>query len=254
MKNKKKENYSWKLFPILKTFKLYFKCSFYKTLLFSIVSYPLPILLNLSKENIQKRKNKILLQEIKKYILNKYELKIDFVDGSFALGGLLEVFSRRLYDFFKVTKKDVVYDVGATIGEYGLKCAKNGADVLAFELEEVSYKAMTNNIKANKLENKIIPFHCKVDDKKNSLDFFFNKTKKAPTLMKIDIEGDEKKALQGAKKILNVYKPRLILETHSKELEKDCLDFLRIIGYKVIYQIDMKSKNRETKLSFLKIA
>jgi hypothetical protein len=250
--NQRKENYSWKLSSIINTFKLYFKCSLYKTLLFSIILYPLPIILNLSKEKIKKRKNKILSQELKKYIKKTYRLDIKEIEGSFALGGIIEVFSKRLYDFFEISEKDIIYDVGATIGEYSLKCAKKGAKVLAFELEKDSYDSMIKNIQANNFENQITPFNCRVDDKKNSLDTFFNKTKEIPTLIKMDIEGDEEIALKGAEKILKRYKPRIILETHSEELEKNCMNFLKFKRYKIVDRKYIGGKNKEVNLLFLK--
>jgi len=160
---------------------------------------------------------------------------------------LREIYEQKIYDFFKVGKNDMVYDVGASCGEYAILCAKNGAECLAFELREDAFKIMHKNIKLNNFGNKIKVYLEKIDDK-NTLDFYFNKTKKAPTLIKIDIEGDELKALNGSIKILKKYHPRIILETHSKELERDCLDFLFKFNYRIKYK---KIFNEKTILFFL---
>ena len=52
--------------------------------------------------------------------------------------------------------------------------------------------------------------------KTRSLDSLYESGKiNAPNLMKIDIEGAEYLALRGAKKIINKFKPILLMEIHS---------------------------------------
>jgi predicted RNA methylase len=244
----KKEDNTWRLNEVLEIWSLYAKSGFYKTFLFCTIIYPIAVLISQKTKRIRKEKNRILGEEVKKYIKIKYDLKFKYLSGPFALGALLEIFVRNFYDFFKITKSDVVYDIGATTGEYALKCAKEGARVFAFELEKEPYDAMKKHVKLNGFENQMFPFNCRIDGKKNSIDSFVRKTKKGPTLIKMDIEGDEEKALNGAKKTLGRYKPRIILETHSAELEKNCMDLLRTKGYKIV---NYEEVNWRTKLFFL---
>ena len=53
----------------------------------------------------------------------------------------------------------------------------------------------------------------------------------APDYMKIDIEGAELMALQGATRVLDKYHPTIFLATHGKEVHQKCLEFLTSLGY-----------------------
>ncbi len=53
----------------------------------------------------------------------------------------------------------------------------------------------------------------------------------APDFMKIDTEGHELKVLFGAKKILAVHRPDLLIEFHSPELHSSCQALLEQFGY-----------------------
>ena len=247
----KAKAYVWRAPKIFEAYKLYGKHGFYKSLLFSTIFYPIPVLLKLPTINIRKYKNRLLRKEVVNYLDKKKGIKVPEVSGPFALMGLVEIFLMRLYDFFDVTKNDTVYDLGATVGEYSLKCAKMGANVVAVELEEDPYLSMKKNITANKFEQKIIPFNCRVDGKENSIDAFAKKTNTIPTIIKMDIEGDEEKALEGAKNTLRKHKPKIILETHSKKLEEGCMSILGPEGYRILKKIDMGAKNKETNLLFV---
>ena len=243
----RKDDTTWKLQSVLKILNLYRKSRFYKTLLFCITIYPMVLLLS-SKTNIREKKKRIIGNELKKFIKEKYDLKLEYLAGPYALESLLDTFVRENYGFFKITKRDVVYDIGATLGEYGLKCAKEGARVFTFELEKEPYNAIGKHIRLNRFEDQMVSFNCKVDNDKNSIDSFIKKTKKAPTLIKMNLEGNEEEVLKGAKRTLNKYKPRIILATQSPELKKDCINFLKARGYKIVHY---KEINHKTKLFFL---
>lgn len=66
-----------------------------------------------------------------------------------------------------------------------------------------------------------------------NLDSFSEQNKITPNIIKIDVEGAEMLVLKGAINILKQYKPRIFLSTHSVELEKECLDFLKSLGYQL---------------------
>ena len=51
-------------------------------------------------------------------------------------------------------------------------------------------------------------------------------------MIKIDVDGGEIEVLKGLSKTLINYKCQLIIETHSKDLEVGCLEFVKEIGYK----------------------
>ncbi len=55
----------------------------------------------------------------------------------------------------------------------------------------------------------------------------------APDLLKIDIEGAEFLALQGARRMLAASHPPIFLSTHSGKVHMECLAFLESLGYRV---------------------
>jgi len=52
-----------------------------------------------------------------------------------------------------------------------------------------------------------------------------------PDLLKIDVEGFEISVLKGALKTITEFKPRIIIETHSSDLEKQANELIRSFGY-----------------------
>lgn len=63
-----------------------------------------------------------------------------------------------------------------------------------------------------------------------ALDDFVEATKLVPALVKMDIEGAEFDALQGASKLLEAHRPHLLLEQQANDAR--CIDFVRARGYK----------------------
>lgn len=59
----------------------------------------------------------------------------------------------------------------------------------------------------------------------------------APILLKVDIDGGEAELLQSAEDCDRLDDLRWLIETHSKELEEQCVEWLQVRGYKtrVIY-------------------
>ncbi len=57
-----------------------------------------------------------------------------------------------------------------------------------------------------------------------------------PTILKIDVEGFEMDVLEGGKETIKKYKPKIIIETHSSDLEKQVKDFLEKLDYKVKHE------------------
>ena len=54
-----------------------------------------------------------------------------------------------------------------------------------------------------------------------------------PTFLKIDVEGGELGVLRGARRVLADHRPRMVLATHSPELESHCRAYLADLGYEM---------------------
>jgi len=49
--------------------------------------------------------------------------------------------------------------------------------------------------------------------------------------LKIDVEGAELMLLSGARKIIETYRPKIILSTHGDDVHQQCVQWLKILGY-----------------------
>jgi len=164
----------------------------------------------------------------------------------------------------KPTEGDIILDIGANIGWYSLIFAQQGATVHAFEPDPMNNALLVENIKINKLDNLVSSHLFAISDKKStmslylypnrnrgrhslnpnlgctiidvqtvSLDEFLDESHidiKKVKLLKMDIEGHELPALQGAKKLLQ-HVPYLLVE-HGPE-------HIRIGGYNPKDLIDL---------------
>lgn len=54
-----------------------------------------------------------------------------------------------------------------------------------------------------------------------------------PDFIKMDIEGGEYEALQGAETVIRQYHPTIFLATHSPILHKNCCEYLTSLGYQL---------------------
>ena len=165
---------------------------------------------------------------------------------------LLEIFLEGIYDFtdFYPREGDVVIDVGAGYGDSALWWWKKfGAVVYAYEVLPRVYNVLAENIRLNNASVNI--FNLAIGDGNltsgylsalgnmlqiahdthEGYDFLTTKIDSLnipePAIIKIDVEGFELKVLHGAEKIIEYHKPRIIIETHSTELRKECHAFLR---------------------------
>lgn len=159
-----------------------------------------------------------------------------------------------------INEGDIVYDLGAMVGFYTLVAAelvKGDGRVYAFEPSPRNVYYLKKNIEINNYENVIFMNYAISDEngdaffntgrsistghlvKKGdltvrtaSLDSLCSKGKiHQPDFIKMDIEGAEYKALVGAKNILKQKHPRLLLSTHSKELNNLCFEYLKKYNY-----------------------
>lgn len=177
-----------------------------------------------------------------------------------------EIFFYNIYNIkdFTPKKDQVVIDVGVYYGDSAIWWAKFfNANVIAFEPNKKVFDIMQENIKLNNLENKITAYNVALGNGKEQSytlqgqmfaksnsgerietkrldDFSFNQI----DILKIDVEGFEYEVLEGAVNTITKFKPKIILEVHSKELKKKCLEFLKGKGY-IIYKYGRVTKNKD---------
>jgi FkbM family methyltransferase len=127
-------------------------------------------------------------------------------------------------------EKDLFVDIGANIGSYTvLASSVIGSRTVCFEPVPSTYERLMANIKVNNLECKVVPLNIALGDSKGQIQFssdlncvnhviadkeevknkiivnvstIDDELKECPFLIKIDVEGYEKPALEGAKNIL----------------------------------------------------
>lgn len=126
------------------------------------------------------------------------------------------------------------FDVGGQGGYVALMLAKlsGGGRVVSFECDAAAAEVMRQTFARNPYPIETIQAFVgkSEEDGKTTLDAFAARTF-MPDFIKMDIEWAEFDALQGAQTILSTRKPGLIIETHSKELEDNCIGLLRGHGY-----------------------
>ena len=171
-------------------------------------------------------------------ISRKSHLRIEFGLFELSLAKYVCAFSRNA---------NIAYDIGAEMGYYSLaflRCMGGSGKVYAFEANEERVLKFSELVKRNNAEERIKVFEAYVTNeedldlgsslKKISLDsFVYKQGNPAPNVIKMDIEGEELKALQGAEKMLREYRPRLMIEIHSRDLAIQCPAYLEKLGYKV---------------------
>jgi FkbM family methyltransferase len=149
-----------------------------------------------------------------------------------------------------------VVDAGANSGMFAVRAARLGARVLAFEPNPDCCRWLRKSVVANGLESRVSLFECalgsraeagsldvsqgtlgariqageasgkltpisirRLDDVVRELDI------ERVDLLKLDVEGHEVAALEGAATTLEIV-DRVVLEYHSHQLLKDCTDLL----------------------------
>lgn len=165
---------------------------------------------------------------------------------------------------FKIEEGSVVIDVGAHIGIFSIKAARESGKkgrVIAIEPHPTTYTLLMANLKRNRCEN-IIPFRMAASNfkgeaelylyhhsgghslvfKRNSgvikvsVDKLDNIVKKFNPehidLIKVDVEGAGLLVLKGAKEILEKFKPNLSIAVYHASAEREgIIEFLSSRGY-----------------------
>jgi FkbM family methyltransferase len=157
---------------------------------------------------------------------------------------------------------DVVYDVGAHVGYYSLVAARLvGAQgsVVAFEPSALNSSFLAQHVRANHLGN-VTLIRAGVCERTGEAHFATGKgtgrghlsndggttiplvsldelwragTIRPPNVIKMDIEGAEARALQGARALFSEYRPVLMLSVHGAAMREQCSAFLAEFGYEL---------------------
>lgn len=160
----------------------------------------------------------------------------------------------------EVRPGQVVYDIGAHVGYYTLLASElvgSHGQVIAFEPVPSNLKYLKNHLAINHIENARV-FDLVVSDRDGMCQFREGPTTTTghidptggvavrtatldslvqrgevppPHVIKMDIEGAEYTALQGARMTLQTHRPRLFLATHGAEIQHRCYQLLRGLGY-----------------------
>lgn len=163
----------------------------------------------------------------------------------------------------------VVYDLGANVGFYTLLSSVivgASGKVYAFEPLPRNINYLRQHMKINQVENVQI-IEAAISDKTGEVTFnegadpstgridgngaiyvkcvaldqlYASNEVLAPDFMKIDIEGGELLALQGARQIIEKHHPVIFLATHGNEVHVQCLKLLASFGYEV-RSVDQRS-------------
>jgi len=158
-------------------------------------------------------------------------------------------------DILNIIRKGNIIDCGASFGDSSIILSKyTDHKVYALEPDKTIFNYLTENIRKNNLDNKIIPINCGVGDREEVVDFktaklnlttidniVKNKNINKVSLIKMDVEGYELKALKGAKETIKKHKPILIVSAYHKRE-----DILKIPNY-------LKKLNPEYKFKFLNL-
>ncbi|GMQ63303.1 FkbM family methyltransferase [Vallitalea maricola] len=153
------------------------------------------------------------------------------------------------HDIYKLKDDDIIYDCGAYDGDTIKQIIKESKNrftkIIAFEPDPNNYKKIIRFVstKDDEFKKRVNVFECAVGDKDGALLFQSNndesslivkegnckvksitindfvKTKKydPPTIIKMDIEGFEFKALLGAKKVIKNFKPILAISVYHNQ-------------------------------------
>lgn len=150
----------------------------------------------------------------------------------------------------------VAFDIGANVGLYSILLARLCRKVFAFEPVPRNLRYLKRTLEANRARNvTVIPWavaesfelmamtkgeNCAVGSLDGagaqpvvtiSCDEFVRHYRVVPGLVKIDVEGAELQVLRGARYLLREHRPHVLLSTHGAELERDCVEYMREVGY-----------------------
>jgi hypothetical protein len=125
------------------------------------------------------------------------------------------------------------------------------------ELNKLDIKAYNiaigngKTISANRNKDMLTAGNGKTIETRTLDSFNFDKV----DLIKIDVEGLELSVLDGARETIGKFHPKIILETHTKELYKKSIEFLKDFNYNLKFNKKIEGNDyfKDVNLLFLSI-
>ena len=150
------------------------------------------------------------------------------------------LFEREVYSSLKRLSKDIktAVDIGADQGEYSLFFLRKTSiqKLFTFEPSDVGTERLKESLVLNDIiDDPRLVFSSKFvglqdTDTQCTLDSL-SKDIDTPCLIKMDVDGAEVDILRGSANLLGREEVRWLIETHSVQLEIDCLKILEQAGY-----------------------
>lgn len=176
------------------------------------------------------------IQTIKGGIGKGLKMNIDVSSKAQRILGLDE---REIQKPFKDYSKicNYFFDIGASDGYYSLLYKKFNATghIYMFEAQTKFKAEQEEHFKLNGFKidyEHYAKFVSNLNDDKNlSIDELFHEKDKS-LLFKIDVDGGELDVLQGMRNTIINNNCYFVIETHTLQLEIDCIKFLQELGYK----------------------
>lgn len=158
-------------------------------------------------------------------------------DPSFDTQRLLGLAEAELHSHFSRCARPArsFVDIGASNGWYCLLVNRlnPAVEIIACEPQMYLVEEMKRNIQLNEIApNAIHIFQGMVGGAATTLDSLLV-DRLPPFFIKVDVEGAEADVLHSGRRSLSTVGCRVIVETHSKAAEDDCLRMLREDGFKV---------------------
>jgi Methyltransferase FkbM domain len=128
------------------------------------------------------------------------------------------------------------FDIGGRDGYDALMLAKlSRGKVASFECEHAAANEMRLTFSQNPtLSIQVVESSVGADDGDDHITIDrASRELFAPTFIKLDVEGAEDIALQGASETLATYRPHLIIEVHGADKEENCISILRRFRYEI---------------------
>lgn len=178
--------------------------------------------------------------------------------------GFYEIEVQEAFERF-VSKGEVVYDIGSHVGFFTIIASElvgSKGKVVAFEPMETPLHYLREHLRLNNCSNVIVrdvavsakagvarmelgggdeatryllahmADNGQFEVKTVALDeLVFGSELSPPDFIKIDIEGAEYLALQGARRTIEQFRPVICLSTHGEKIREQCLGFLESLGY-----------------------
>lgn len=152
---------------------------------------------------------------------------------------LLGLYEREIYPYLKkgIQKSSVLIDIGANDGYYVLAFLKSGKKVIACEPSSILNELIYNSNLNGFYEPKDFLVEKRMIGPMNSIDFIsaelLVKNIQDKIFFLVDIDGGEFDLLVSTGNEFDHSSSTWLIETHSKELEDQCCDFLEKRNYRV---------------------